>query len=403
MKPSRPTLLALLLGTLLGFALATSDGVLASRRPDAADLPWRDARLMAEVIDRVKAEYVDPVDDGELMRHALRGMVAGLDPHSSFLDQRELEDLRVASEGLYSGIGIEVSLESGQVVVVAPLEGSPAKRAGLQTGDVVVSIDGHVLRAAALEESVGLMRGEPGTTVRVGIERGGLDEPLEYVIRREHIEVQSLRHALLEPGYGYLRIAQFADTTPQELEAALAALVRDNGGALAGLVLDLRGNPGGVLEAGVEVADSFLESGLIVRADGRTEDARFSMEAVPGDLLAGAPLALLVNGGSASASEIVAGALRDQGRARLFGRTTFGKGSVQTVLPLSDGEAIKLTTSRYYTPRGVAINERGVDPHVVLTRTDTTGDDAKDAELQAALDWLKAQPGAPPRALARRP
>ena len=398
MKPSRPTVLALLLGTALGFALATSGGVLAARRSDSADLPWRDARLMAEVIERVKDEYVDPVDDHQLMQHAIRGMVAGLDAHSAFLDEAEVEDLRIESEGRYSGIGIEVSYEDGLVIVVAPIEGSPAERAGLRTGDIIVAIDGRELRSAGLDESVAGMRGEPGTVVRVTIERAGHEEPVEYAIERAEIELHSVRWALLEPGYGYLRISQFVDTTPGELEAAMAALLGESGGALAGLVLDLRGNPGGVLEAGVEVADAFLDDGVIVTADGRAQDARFRMEATPGDLVDGAAVAVLVNGGSASAAEIVAGALKDHHRAVLVGRATFGKGSVQTVLPLSGGRAIKLTTSRYYTPSGISIHERGITPDVLLPRDDgaTPGPaPGADAEVRAALAALRRKPARP--------
>jgi carboxyl-terminal processing protease len=393
MNPRRTTVLALVLGMGVGFALATTSGVLALRKPDGADLPSQDARLMAEVIGRVKEEYVDPVDDHELMQHAIRGMVANLDAHSSFLEEDELEDLMLSSEGNYSGIGIEVSYEDGLIVVVAPIEGSPAERAGLRTGDVIVAIDGHAVRPAGLGASVNRMRGEPGTVVRVMVERGALAEPVEYAITRARIDVHSVRQAMLAPGYGYLRISQFSETTLDDLEAGIERLVKASGGPLTGLVLDLRGNPGGVLDAGVDVADAFLERGLIVSATGQGPDARFSVEAAPGDLLDGARLAVLVNGGSASAAEIVAGALHDHGRATLLGRTTFGKGSVQTILPLSDGRAIKLTTSRYYTPSGVSIHERGIEPDIELPRPEEViayGDLAVDAELRAALDWLRS-------------
>ena len=393
MTPTRSTLLALALGTALGFALATTSGVLASRRPDAADLPWQDARLMAEVIDRVKAEYVDPVDDHELMQHAIRGMLSSLDAYSTFLDEEDLEDLRVASEGSYSGIGIEVSYEDGLIIIVAPIEGSPAERAGLSTGDIIVAIDGHEVKTAGLAESVGRMRGAPGTRVRVTVDRDGSAEPLEFSIERAEIELQSVRSAMLEPGYGYLRISQFSETTLPDLEAAVTALQDEAGRPLRGVVLDLRGNPGGILEAGVDVADLFLDRGLIVSATGRTSDARFRMEATPGDIVDGAPIAVLVNGGSASASEIVAGALHDNGRAFLVGRTTFGKGSVQTVLPLSGGRAIKLTTSRYYTPAGTSIHEHGIEPDVVLPReaaAPAADGPRDDPEVAAALARLKA-------------
>ena len=393
MSRNRTALLTLLLGMAAGFALAASSGVLASRRPDGAQLRWQDAGLMAEVIERVKAEYVDPVDDHELMQHAIRGMVANLDAHSSFLDRDELEDLRIASEGNYAGIGIEVSYEGGLIVVVAPLEGSPAERAGVRTGDVIVAIDGREVRSTGLEESIARIRGEPGTAVRLAVERAGVDEPLEYSIERGQIDVQSVRQSMLEPGYGYVRISQFSDATPREVGEAVAALRGQAGRPLRGLVLDLRGNPGGVLEAGVGVADEFLDTGLIVSATGRAPDARFRMEATPGDIAGGARIAVLVNGGSASASEIVAGALRDNGRATLVGRTTFGKGSVQTVLPLSAGQALKLTTSRYFRPSGGSIHERGIDPDIVVARADgEPGAAAADHELRVALAWLKSPP-----------
>jgi carboxyl-terminal processing protease len=394
MLPTRPVVLALLLGVATGLALATSGGVLASRKPEQHDLPWQDARLMAELSERVKDEYVDAVDDHELMQHAIRGMVSGLDSHSAFLDARELESLRISSEGRYSGIGIEVSYEDGAIVVIAPIEGSPAERAGLRTGDAIIAIDGHAVRPAGLEESIARMRGEPGTRVRVTIERDGLDEPVDHVIERARIDVRSVRWALLEPGYGYLRIAQFSETTPGELGDRFAELLRESGRPLDGLVLDLRGNPGGVLEAGVAVADAFLDSGLIVAASGRSRDSRFHMDATPGDISGGARIAVLVNGGSASASEIVAGALRDHGRAALIGRTTFGKGSVQTILPLEGGQALKLTTSLYYTPSGASIDGKGIVPDVVLPRSDGEAGSPPegDPEVGAALGWLKAHP-----------
>jgi carboxyl-terminal processing protease len=401
MPPTRQTTLILLLGALLGFALATGGGVLAARKQEPADLPAQDARLMGEVIERVKDEYVDAVDDHELMRHAIRGMVSGLDSHSAFLDARDLESLRVASEGTYSGIGIEVSYEDGVIVVVAPIEGSPADRAGLQTGDVITAIDGHDVRSAGLDDSIARVRGEPGTSVRLTLERDGLDEPVDYTIERAVIGIHTVRQALLDPGYGYLRITQFNETTPDELRTRFDELRRSEDRPLDGLVLDLRGNPGGVLESGVEVADAFLDGGLIVAASGRSRDSRFHMDAGPGDISGGARMVVLVNGGSASAAEIVAGALRDHGRAVLVGRKTFGKGSVQTILPLGDGQALKLTTSLYYTPSGASIDGRGLVPDVILDKERCGGcaparasaaSPADDPEVGAALDWLKAHP-----------
>ena len=396
MLRSPTTVLALLLGALLGFALAVSGGVQAERRPDRTDLPPDDARLLVEVIERIKAEYVDRVDDHELMQHAIRGMLSGLDSHSAFLDEEELDDLRIATEGSYTGIGIEVSYEAGAIVVVSPIEGSPADRAGLRTGDVIVAIDGHEVAASGLGEAIGRMRGAAGTRVAVTLEREGVDEPLEFTIERAEVEVQSVRHAVVGPGLGYVRITHFSETTARDVAAAVADLQRQSEGPLAGLLLDLRNTPGGVLEAGVEVADAFLDEGVIVSASGRARDARFRMEAHPGDIARNARIAVLINGGSASASEIVAGALRDHGRATLIGRTTFGKGSVQTILPLSGGQAIKLTTSRYFSPSGVSIHERGIEPDILLprdaenpARTAAATLPDLDAEVAVALEWLQ--------------
>ncbi|MCU0975945.1 MAG: S41 family peptidase [Steroidobacteraceae bacterium] len=402
MKRPQTTFMMLVIGAALGFALAVSGGVLAQREPAAKALPWEDARLLAEVIARIRSEYVDPVGDHELMQQAVRGMVSGLDAHSTFLDEGEVEDLRIATEGNYSGIGIEVSYESGRIVVVAPIEGSPADRAGLRSGDVIVEIDGRKVDTRSLADAIGRMRGEPGTVVRLAVEREEEAGPLEFTIGRAHVEVVSVRAQLISPGYGYVRLAQFSGNTATELEAAVTALQRGGSEALEGLVLDLRGNPGGVLEAGVAVADAFLDRGLIVSAEGRTREARFRMEATPGQLAPAARIAVLVDGGSASASEIVAGALRDHGRAVLIGRQTYGKGSVQTVLPLSAGQAIKLTTSRYYTPSGASIHEKGLRPDIELAedaagaRRPAAGATTRDAPLaerdegvRVALDWLK--------------
>lgn len=411
----RPTLLALLLGAVAGIAVAVSSGVLAGRGATRASLPAADAQLLAEVMERVRDEYVDPVGDHELMQHAIRGMVSGLDAHSSFLDERQVEDLRIATEGNYSGVGIEVSFERGAIVVVAPIEGSPADLAGLRSGDAIVAIDGRAVTTVGISDVVSRMRGAAGTFVRVTVERGGLDEPVEFTIRRAEIHVQSVRHALLEPGYGYLRITHFSETTAPDVEASVRQLRSGSGGRLAGLVLDLRDNPGGLLEAGVEVADDFLDDGVIVTASGRTAEARFTLEAKRGDISRGARLAVLVNAGSASAAEIVAGALQDHGRAVVIGRTTFGKGSVQTVLALPDGQALKLTTSRYLTPAGTVIQNAGVTPDIVTPRdaddrlpraTGRTAraDPATDPEVARALEWLRGvtQPKMAAEAAVRR-
>lgn len=356
------------MGVSVGLSFGLARGVMADKPALGKDLPWADARMLAEVLDRVERDYVNPVDDHQLLQAAIRGMVASLDPYSAYLDGDEYDEIKISSSGQYSGVGIEVSTEDDQVVVVSPFDGSPAALAGIRTGDVITSIDGVPVNTAALGDTIGRMRGKEGTTVRVGILRPGSDESLEFTLQRSRVELHSVKSELLEPGYGYLRVAEFSETTGDDLVAAVRALRKRNAVPLKGLVLDLRNNPGGVLEAAVAVADAFLDGGLIVSAKGRTPESKFEMKATPGDELNGAPIIVLVNGGSASAAEIVAGALKDNHRARLMGRTTFGKGSVQTVMPLSGDRAIKLTTSLYYTPSGISINHRGIAPDIELER-----------------------------------
>ena len=365
------TLIALIAGAVFGFCGALTSGVLAERSTEPAHaatraiLPWEEASLFAEVYERIKRDYVEEVDDHVLMERAVRGMVAALDPHSAYLDTQEFEEIRLSTMGSYPGVGIEVTPEDGAVKVRHPIEGSPAQRAGLKAGDAIVRIDGVDI-GGDLAIATARMRGASGSTVRLTIRRPGTAALLEFNLRRAQVEVSSVRAETLESGYGYLRITSFTETTHEDVGHALLRLQRDNKGGLKGLVLDLRDDPGGVLEAGVAVADDFLEQGVIVSADGRTPEARFRMDATHhGDLLNGAPLVVLVNGGTASASEIVAGALKDHGRALLIGRTTYGKGSVQTVMPLAHGGALKLTTSRYFTPSGASIQGKGIIPDIV--------------------------------------
>jgi carboxyl-terminal processing protease len=396
-KTRRVALLAA--GLVIGLGLGLARGVLADKPPaPGLDVPWQDARLLAEVLERVEREYVEPVDDHQLLQAAIRGMVSSLDPYSAYLDGDEYDDIKISSSGQYSGVGIEVSMEDGQVVVVAPLDGSPAAAAGIRSGDVIATIDGVPVNTTALADTIGRMRGKEGTSVKIGILREGSTEPLQITLKRSRVQLHSVSSELPQAGYGYVRIAQFSETTGEELNAALKALRTKNGAPLKGLVLDLRNNPGGVLEAAVAVADAFLDSGVIVSAKGRTAESKFEMSATPGDDLNGAPLVVLVNGGSASAAEIVAGALKDHHRATLMGRTTFGKGSVQTVMPLGHDRAIKLTTSLYYTPSGVSINHRGIAPDIEFER-DQAGPappppaDAplleRDPDVKRALQQLK--------------
>jgi carboxyl-terminal processing protease len=403
------TLIALCAGAVFGFSGAIAGDVMAERRVEetpaaGAALPWEQARLFAEVYERIKREYVDDVDDSQLMEKAVRGMVAALDPHSAFLDTEEFEEIRLSTMGSYPGVGIEVVAEDSAVKVLRPIEGSPADHAGMQAGDLIVKID-NVDVGADLAGAISRMRGPAGSTVVLTVRRPASGELMDFSLRRAKVDVRSVMQTTLDPGFGYVRITSFSETTADDVARAVAALKRENPKGLHGLVLDLRNNPGGVLEAGVAVADAFLNDGVIVSADGRTPDARFRMEATPGDLIEGAELVVLVNGGSASASEIVAGALKDHNRAELIGHKTYGKGSVQTVMPLAQGGAIKLTTSRYYTPSGVSIHGKGITPDLVaqgpeeapadLRVVSTGGKPAlplasRDREVQLALDTLKA-------------
>jgi carboxyl-terminal processing protease len=402
-SPRPRTLLALVAGIALGFCGALAGGALADRsreapRPSVAALPWQEASLFAEVYERIKREYVDDVDDHALMDKAVRGMVAALDPHSAYLDSEEFNEIRLSTMGSYPGVGIEVAAAGGVVRVLKPIEGSPAREAGIQAGDAIVRIDGVEI-GADLAGAIAQLRGDAGSAVRLSIRREGTPELLEFSLRRAEVEVHSVTAQTLEPGYGYVRISTFSNTTHEDLTKAILQLKRDNPGGIKGLVLDLRNNPGGVLEAGVAVADDFLESGVIVTADGRTPDARFQMDATPGDLIDGAALVVLVNAGSASASEIVAGALKDHARALLVGRRTYGKGSVQTILPLSREGAVKLTTSRYFTPSGASIHGKGLLPDILeegpgaapaeLLSGSATPLIERDADVRLGLDTLK--------------
>ena len=389
--------LVLTVGLVAGFGLSVGRTVQAEREiePDpttqsvtrtaTSPVPWQDARLLAEVLEHVRREYVENISDQELIEAAIRGLIADLDPHSAFLDAEQFDEIRISTTGEYSGVGIEVALENGVVKVITPIEDTPAFRAGVLAGDRILAVDGVPVNSENLNDTIDRMRGRVGTPVKISIARSPDPKPLEFTLSRASVQVHSVTQEMLEPGLGYVKISHFSETTTPDLEAAIAKLKKASAGKLRGLVLDLRNNPGGVLEAAIGVSDVFLDGGLIVTANGRAPDARFSMDAKPGDDLDGAPLIVLVNSGSASASEIVAGALQDHKRARLVGSQTYGKGSVQTVMALSDGHAIKLTTSRYFTPSGASIHERGIKPDVVI-------EDAKDGDdraLHAALDLLR--------------
>jgi len=371
-------------GALVGFACATllRSGSIAPRRAEphpaalqtaplqvTDPLPSKDERLLAEVLQRVREGYVDPVDEHALMGQAARGLVASLDSHSTLLDAADYAQLQAATNGSYAGIGVQVEGAAGALRVVRCIAGSPAMRAGLKPSDLIVAIDGHEVGAANIDEAAALLRGAPGSAVQLTVRRGAATRanagaPFRLQLVRSQVELASVAAETIAPGFGYLRIREFTYSTDAEVREALQRLraTASAGSRLRGLVIDLRDNPGGVLEAAGTVADDFLERGTIVSADGRLPDARLRIEATPGDLLAGAPIAMLVNGNSASAAEILAAALRQNNRALLVGARTYGKGTVQTVMPLSDGRALKLTTARYYTPAGDSINGIGIVP-----------------------------------------
>jgi len=351
------------------------------------ELPASESRRIAEIIAQVQREYVDDVLPDRLLEQAMRGMVGGLDPYSAYLDRREYEELRRGAAGSYPGIGIEVSAEGDGIKVVRSLADSPAARAGIRGGDVILQIDNEPVGSnvnAALEQ----MRGPPGSLVRLTLRRAESAELVSVALERAKVEVHSVSGEMLESGFAYVRIASFSETTRKDFDKILREL--SSSGPLRGVVLDVRHNPGGVLEAAVEVADALLDSGNIVSATGRTAEANFRMNASQGQLLEGVPLVLLINGASASAAEILAGALKDNGRARLVGRRTYGKGVVQSVLPLADGRALKLTTSRYVTPAGISINETGIEPDVLIPGADVMPGAARDdTEVKLALRTLR--------------
>ena len=355
----------LLTGVALGALLSLGQGVLAERDGDAG-LPLAELRAFTEVFERIKSDYVEEVGDETLLTNAIKGMLSGLDPHSAYLEPEDYKDLRVGTTGEFGGLGIEVSMEDGFVKVVAPIDDTPAERAGIEAGDTIIRLDDTPVKGLSLNDAVEIMRGKPGSEITLTILREGVDRPVKITVVRDVIKVKSVKFRTLEPGFGYVRITQFQSRTGENLQEAISELKRDNENSLKGLVLDLRNNPGGVLSAAVAVSDAFLTDGTVVYTQGRVKDAELRFNAKPSDLMKGAPIVVLVNSGSASASEIVAGALQDHDRAIVMGAPTFGKGSVQTILPMDDGSALKLTTARYYTPSGRSIQAEGIEPDILL-------------------------------------
>ncbi len=393
MKCTTRYILILTLGIFIGAGITLERAVMATRESTdkiTTPLPLAELRTLTEVFSRIKSDYVEDVEDKKLINDAIYGMLSRLDPHSTYLSKESYSEMRIGTEGQFGGLGIEVSMENGFVKVVSPIEDTPAAKAGLETGDLIVKLDDKPVKGMTLTDAVKLMRGKPGSDIDLTIVREGADKPLEITVTRAIIKIKSVKHRILEPGYGYIRVTQFQGNSGKGLKKAAAKLKKKNKGKkLKGLVLDLRNNPGGVLTAAVSISDAFLSEGLIVYTEGRAEDSKLKYTATPADILDGAPIVVLINGGSASASEIVAGALQDHKRAVILGTKSFGKGSVQTILPMSGGTALKLTTARYYTPSGRSIQAKGIEPDIIVedakvTRTEK-GKHISEADLTGHL------------------
>ncbi|WP_421867103.1 S41 family peptidase [Motiliproteus sp.] len=385
MKKTAKQLTAIL---VLGLGLGCGVAVAEEQSEPKPPLPLEELRTFAEVFERIKGAYVEPVTDEELLENAIKGMLSGLDPHSAYLDPRAFDSLQVNTSGEFGGLGIEVGMEDGAIRVVAPIDDTPAQRAGVQPGDRIVKLDNKPVRGLDLMQAVNLMRGKPGTKIELTIMRDNQPQPLVLTLTRAVIKVTSVKQRMLDDNFGYLRVSQFQVHTGEDLVKAIEKLKQQ--GQLRGLILDLRNNPGGVLQAAVEVSDAFLEEGLVVYTKGRIQQSDLSYSATPQNPSGELPLVVLINSGSASASEIVAGALQDHGRAVIMGTPSFGKGSVQTVLPLANERALKLTTARYFTPNGRSIQAEGIVPDIeveqaTLTRLDTR-QRVKESDLVGHLD-----------------
>lgn len=380
---------AFLLAGLAGAAETPEPPEAGAANPEY-QLTLEQMRTFTEVFSRIKQDYVEQVDDETLMKSAIRGMLSELDPHTAYLDREEYGNLEEDTSGRFNGIGIEVVRSNGDLRIVSPIDGTPAARAGIKPGDIIRAIDGESTEGFTLEDAIKHMRGAPGSEVDLTLYREGKEDLIELTLKRDVIRVQSVSHRLLEPGYGYLRITAFQNDTPESVREALTALLEESGGTLKGLVLDLRSNPGGVLNSAVGVTDLFLDGGQIVYTEGRSREAELEFSADSTIMARGTPLVVLIDGGTASASEIVAGALQDHGRAVVLGEESFGKGSVQTVLPLASGSAVKLTTALYYTPNGRSIQARGIRPDITVrdgSYTDNgNGERRREADLIGHLE-----------------
>jgi carboxyl-terminal processing protease len=399
-------------GIIIGVAVSLNFSAIADREA-TQPLPLEELRAFTEVFGKIKSDYVEPVEDKKLISQAINGMLSGLDPHSAYMDADEFKDLQVGTQGEFGGLGIEVGMEDGFVKVVSPIEDTPAQKAGLKSGDLIIKLDDVPVKGMSINDAVKRMRGKPNTPITLTVVRKGMNKPFNVTLIRAIIKVKSVKYKLVEPNLGYVRITQFQEHTGENLVDAINALLKDNKAPLKGLVLDLRNDPGGLLNSAVGVSAAFLKPGsLVVYTDGRAEDSKMHLTASPDFYLRGnqedylktlpewvksVPMVVLVNSGSASASEIVAGALQDQKRAIIMGTQSFGKGSVQTILPLGNGTGIKLTTARYFTPSGRSIQAKGITPDIVVAEGTVVGNNEEDGfgVRESDLENHLANPNSP--------
>ena len=381
MSKQYKTFLVLVFGIFVGVSVSLTSSVLAEKKTEeSAGLPLNELRNFSDIFARVKTDYVEDVDDKTLLENAIRGMLSGLDPHSTYLNSDEYKELKIGTTGKFGGLGIQVGMEDGFVKVISPIDDTPAFHAGLESGDLIIRLDDKSVKGMTLNDAVKIMRGDPGTDIKLTVIREGADKPLPFTVTRDIISVKSVKSRILEPDYGYIRISNFQSKTARDLVNELSSLKKENKNELKGLVLDLRNNPGGVLSAAADVSDAFINDGKLVYTQGRIANSDFEFNAKPGDIMNGSPVVVLINGGSASASEIVAGALQDHSRAIVMGSKSFGKGSVQTIQELRSGGAVKITTARYFTPKGRSIQGEGITPDIILERYEI-----KDSNDEASL------------------
>jgi carboxyl-terminal processing protease len=375
------TVLVLVFGIFVGISVSLTSSVMAEKKPEeSAGIPLNELRNFSDIFARIKTDYVEDVDDKTLLEHAIRGMLSGLDPHSTYLSPDEYKELKIGTTGKFGGLGIQVGMEDGFVKVISPIDDTPAFHAGLESGDLIIRLNDKSVKGMTLNDAVKIMRGDPGTDIKLTVIREGADRPLPFTVTRDIISVKSVKSRILEPDYGYIRISNFQSKTARDLVSEISNLKKENETELKGLVLDLRNNPGGVLSAAADVSDAFLDEGKLVFTKGRVENSEFEFNAKPGDIMNGLPVVVLINGGSASASEIVAGALQDHHRAVIMGSKSFGKGSVQTIQELRSGGAVKITTARYFTPSGRSIQGEGITPDIILERYEI-----KDSDEETSL------------------